>query len=279
MVQLEKKQKRKEKTGWRDVPGLLKLLDRVGKERVLLVLVEESALLERLVKLRECSLDERCDASVVGEQQSAHVSTLLDVRASAAERYLDARGAPRNKVGQLALPDSLQALVNLRWLNPACIVPSRDDVEDAHVAAVAAGIRADHHILRLQQPAHHIKHRGLAHRLGTLHLIAGERSIASHQKVKPRRRDERSKKSDKIIVHVARVAQCARRGRHNGRNQLIGLRKRRVCDVEAVGRNAIKRRIIKDHLAGRKVPGMRYFSRTGGNNVPHSRHSKSNALA
>ena len=49
-------------------------------------------------------------------------------------------------------------------------------------------------------------------------LIAGERRIGRHQKVAPRRRDERRDDAHEVVVHVPRIAQRLRARSHHRRH-------------------------------------------------------------
>ena len=64
---------------------------------------------------------------------------------------MNAGRPPRDEVGQLSLPDPLQALVDLRGVDFALY-----DVEDRYEAVVVGALppRVNHHVLRLQQPVH-----------------------------------------------------------------------------------------------------------------------------
>ena len=55
-------------------------------------------------------------------------------------------------------------------------------------------------------PAHHIQHRGLAHRRG---LSLGERDgcVSRHEEMTARGGNQRGHETDEVIVHVAGVTQ------------------------------------------------------------------------
>ena len=86
-----------------------------------------------------------------------------------------------------------------------------DDVEDGDVAVVQVlpvRARADHHVLGLQQPPHHVQHRRLPD-VGRL-LLRGERRVASHQEVEARGGDQGRDQADQIVVHVSGLPQGGR---------------------------------------------------------------------
>lgn len=60
---------------------------------------------------------------------------------------------------------------------------SLDDVENGHVLSLL-GRRADHDVVGVQQPSHHVQHRRLLD-VGGL-LLDSERSVASHEEMAPR---------------------------------------------------------------------------------------------
>ena len=62
---------------------------------------------------------------------------------------MNAGRSPRDEVGQLSLPDPLQALVHLGGVDFALY-----DVEYGYEAVVVGALppRVNHHVLRLQQP-------------------------------------------------------------------------------------------------------------------------------
>src|SRR3954465_10315342 len=92
-----------------------------------------------------------------------------------------------------------------------------DDVEDGDVAALLAWICRNHPILRLQQPSHNIQDSSFSNSLCLFDVVASERRIGGQQEMAAWCRDERSYYADKIVVHVAGIAECSRAGRHYGR--------------------------------------------------------------
>ena len=97
------------------------------------------------------------------ERKETKTKKPSDVKNSIVWCHLNGGGTPRDELGQFALADALEALVDLRRVDLAL-----DDVQDGRVAvavgAVALRRRRHHHVLRLQQPPHHVQHRRLAHR-------------------------------------------------------------------------------------------------------------------
>jgi len=86
----------------------------VLKHGLPLVVVQKRALLVQLVELLHRALEQHRDGGVVSEHQAADLVRGLHVRRLAAEGDLDGGRAPRDEVGQLALPDALQRLVDLQ---------------------------------------------------------------------------------------------------------------------------------------------------------------------
>ncbi len=87
-----------------------------------------------------------------------------------------------------------------------------DDVEDRDEAVVVAlvSVRRDHHVLGLEQAAHHVEHGCFAH-FG-LFLLVGEGCVGGGQEVESRRWDEGCDQADQVVVHVAGVAEGRRAG-------------------------------------------------------------------
>lgn len=148
---------------------------------------------------------------MICQHQAAHPVAHGRVRAPLGQRHLDARGSPGDKRRQLALADAQQALVHVGRVDLTLY-----HVQDGNVAALLGRHRRHHAVFGLEQPAHHVQHRRLAHRLGLLHLVPGEWCVRRHEEVAARRRDERREDADEVVVHVPRVAErgCARR--HDG---------------------------------------------------------------
>ena len=71
------------------------------------------------------------------------------------------------------------------------------------MSAVSVWGSRHHHILRLQQTSHHIKHSCLAN--GCLFVLRRQWRVARHEEMQSRCRDERCDESDEIVVHVAWV--------------------------------------------------------------------------
>mmetsp|Transcript_6258 Transcript_6258/g.10149 ORF Transcript_6258/g.10149 Transcript_6258/m.10149 type:complete len:200 (+) Transcript_6258:537-1136(+) len=120
-----------------------------------------------------------------------------------------------------------------------------DDVEDGDVAPAAGG-GGDHDVLGLRQPPHHVQHRGLAHRAG-LSIAEHERSVAGHEEVASRGRDQRGHQTDQVIVHVAWVPQGGGGGGHDGGHQRVQLGHGGVRDPEPVDRDPVERRVVQHH--------------------------------
>lgn len=121
------------------------------------------------------------DAGVVGQHEAADLVRSLHVRTFLAKRDLDRRWPPIYEVSQLFLPDSLQRLVDLCGIDF-----SLDDVEYGHVLSLFGG-RADHDVVGMQQPPHHIQDCGLLD-VGGLFLY-GKRSVSGHEEMASRGRD------------------------------------------------------------------------------------------
>lgn len=94
----------------------------------------------------------RRDAGVVREHEAAHAVVRGHVRRAARERDLDRGGPPRDEVGELALADAEQRLVDVGRVDVAL-----DDVEDGDVARRLARRRRDHAVLGLQEAAHDVE--------------------------------------------------------------------------------------------------------------------------
>mmetsp|Transcript_6375 Transcript_6375/g.15510 ORF Transcript_6375/g.15510 Transcript_6375/m.15510 type:complete len:204 (-) Transcript_6375:430-1041(-) len=154
-----------------DLPRVVELAQILGEHGVLLVVVQKGPPPHEPVVLVEALGEEVADAGVVREHQAAHPVLRLDVGRLLAQRDLDAGGPPLDEVGQLALPDPLQRLVHLSGVH----LPL-DHVQNRNVLGVggllAARVRGDHDVLRLQQAAHHVEHRRLADRRRNLGLLA-----------------------------------------------------------------------------------------------------------
>lgn len=154
----------------------------------------------------------RGDAGVVGHHEPADPVGGGQVGRLPGQGHLDAGGAPGDEVGQLPLPDPLQALVHLgghrggggrlsstpagprverRGLTYLCgIHLALDDVEDGDVAVVGLPVPAGghHHVLGLQQPPHHVQDRGLPH---AGHL-RGQRATGTGPALRARSTDART---------------------------------------------------------------------------------------
>mmetsp|Transcript_66162 Transcript_66162/g.197688 ORF Transcript_66162/g.197688 Transcript_66162/m.197688 type:complete len:265 (-) Transcript_66162:408-1202(-) len=159
---------------------LVKLAQIVRKHLDLSVIVEEGVPLSQLVVLLHDAVEEVADGRVVGEHQARDAVRRLHVRRLAREGDLDRRRPPRDERAELSLTDALQRLVHLRRVDF-----SLDDVEDRYVAAAVLARRARHHdVLRLQQPAHHVHHRRLAHRhRRQVGRVKVQRRVSRHEEV------------------------------------------------------------------------------------------------
>ena len=179
---------------------------------------------------------------MVCQHQAAHAVAHRDVRATLCESHLYAGWAPWDELCQPALTNPEKALVHICWVHLAL-----DDVENRDVAAFLARYGRDHPILGLQQSSHDIQYRRLPHCLGLLDLVAREWRIRGHQEVTPRCGNQRGQYADEVVVHVARVPQCCRARRHDGRDKLVGLLERRLLHVESVGRDVRQSAVVENH--------------------------------
>ena len=166
----------------------------------------------------------------------------LDVRTLARESDLDASRTPWDELGQATLADTQEGLVDLCGI---CL--ALNDIEDGDVAAALGHDCRNHLVLWLQETTHDIQDSSLADTLGFIGLVAGEWCVAGHQVVTARRRNERCDETDKVIVHVSRVAQSGGTGTHDRRHQLVGLCEGGVLDMQHISSNAIQRGIVENN--------------------------------
>lgn len=217
---------------------IMKLLQIVCEHGVLLVTVDEGLSPHQLVVLA-CALGEQVsDGRVIGQHQSAHTVGRLDVGAFPGECNLDGGWPPLDEVGQSPLADALQGVVHLGGVHVAL-----NDVEDGYVLAVAGFLApcmgADHDILGLEQPPHHIQDGGFSHSRCGLSFHA-QRSVSRHEEVTPWSWNQPCHQSDQIIVHVPRIPEGCGRSRHNGADERVGLRERWVWDAQSFHGDAVE---------------------------------------
>ena len=133
---------------------------------------------------------------------------------------------------------------------------AHDDVQDGNVAAVLAGIGADHAVLGLQESPHDLQHGCPPHRLGGLDVLACEGCVAGLQEVAARRGDQTGHYADQIVVHVARISESRGARAHDRRDELVCLLERRLLHVERVCCDAAQGAVVKDN------DGIGIFSQT-----------------
>lgn len=133
----------------------------------------------------------------------------LHVRTAFGERDLDARGAPGDECRESSLADSQQRLVHICRVDFAL-----DDVEDADVATLFAGVGGHHAVLRLQQAPHDVEDGGFAHRFCGFDGGAREGRVGGHEEVAAGCWDEAGDDGDEVVVHVAWVAEGSGGGGH-----------------------------------------------------------------
>ena len=91
------------------------------------------------------------------------------------------------------------------------------DVQNTNVAARFAWCRRNHAILWLQQSSHDIQYCSFADSLGLFDVVASEGSVGGHEEVAARGGDKGSNNANKIVVHVAGIAEGRCAGRHHRR--------------------------------------------------------------
>lgn len=138
---------------------------------------------------------------MVCQHETTHTVAGRDVGTPLRQRNLDTCRSPGDECRQTPLADTEQTLVHVCRVNLTL-----DDVENGDVAAFLARLRRHHAVLGLQQTAHHVQHRRLAHSLGLLDLVSGEGRVSRHEEVASRRGDQRSLDADEIVVHVPGVS-------------------------------------------------------------------------
>mmetsp|Transcript_2101 Transcript_2101/g.13649 ORF Transcript_2101/g.13649 Transcript_2101/m.13649 type:complete len:273 (+) Transcript_2101:3153-3971(+) len=228
----------------------MKLLQIVCKHGVLLITVDEGLPPHQLVVLA-CALGEQVsDGRVIGQHQSAHAVGGLDVRAFPGERNLDGGWSPLDEVRQPPLADALQGVVHLGRV----YVPL-NDVEDGYVLAVAGFfapcVGADHDVLGLEQPPHHVQDGGFPHGRCGLPFHA-QRGVSRHEEVASWSWDQPRHKPDQIVVHVSRIPEGGGRSSHNGADERVGLREGRVWDAQSFHGDAIECGVVQ-HYHGIRI--------------------------
>mmetsp|Transcript_36721 Transcript_36721/g.113213 ORF Transcript_36721/g.113213 Transcript_36721/m.113213 type:complete len:205 (-) Transcript_36721:532-1146(-) len=168
----------------------------------------------------------------------------IDVRALLGQDDLDGGWPPRNE-RRWALANPLETSVHLPRINV-----SLNDVEHGDVASLLqAG--ADHHVVRHQQPPHHIVHRCLLNRRRYCAAVQRHRRIASAHEMAPRCGHKRRKHTHHVVVHVTWVTQGGRRCRHHGTHQSVHLLHRGLVNVKRVHNDTIKSCVVQhDHAVG-----------------------------
>jgi len=122
------------------------------------------------------------NAGVVGHHKTSDTVMCLDVRRLLRQGDLDRSGAPRNELGHLSLPDTLQTLVDLRGVDLTL-----DNVENGDITSLSRR-GGNHDVLGLQQTTHHIQHGRLTNR--TALAINRQRGVSSHQEMTTRGGDQ-----------------------------------------------------------------------------------------
>mmetsp|Transcript_133248 Transcript_133248/g.385652 ORF Transcript_133248/g.385652 Transcript_133248/m.385652 type:complete len:221 (+) Transcript_133248:505-1167(+) len=162
---------------------------------------------------------------------------MLDIGALARERHLRTRRSPLDELRQLPLAYSLQTLVHLGRVHLAL-----NNVQNRDVHAPSSRTR-HHDVLGVQKSPHDVEHSRLANGGGL--SVYRQGGIPRHEEVAPRCRDQGGEHADQVVVHVAGVSQCRGACGHNGGDQRVDLRERRILQLQPVHCYPVQRGIIQ----------------------------------
>mmetsp|Transcript_11881 Transcript_11881/g.30750 ORF Transcript_11881/g.30750 Transcript_11881/m.30750 type:complete len:467 (-) Transcript_11881:15-1415(-) len=197
--------------------------------------VEEGLAAEHGGELLGDALHHLLHAGRVAAEADRHLEALgRDV----ADRALEVVRDPLDEVRRVLVLHVEHLLVDLLGRHAAAEERARREV--AAVARVGGG----HHVLGVEHLLRELRH---GERAVLLRATRRERREADHEEVEAREGDHVDRQLAQVAVELAREAEAARRGRHDGGDQVVEVAKGRRRELERAEADVVERLVVEEH--------------------------------